>query len=218
MAQVERSGGTVEEAVESALADLGISEQEAHIEILQEPKSGFLGFNAQAALVRVTALAAAGHDDLEKQGDAAADFVDGLLEVMGIDADVDLDAGEHGTYVEVWGGESPEDAGLLIGKHGRTLEAVQELVRSVVQRQTGARCQVIVDVEDYRKRRSSRVVGRAKEAARRVRTSGRPEALEPMSAFERKIVHDTVAEFGDLVTGSEGDEPKRYVVIRRREG
>jgi spoIIIJ-associated protein len=115
----------------------------------------------------------------------------------------------------VWAGASGEDVGLLIGKRGHTLDALQELVRSHVQGRVGGRCLVLVDVEDYRKRRRSRVLSRTREAARRVKRSGRPEALEPMNAFERKVVHDAVAEMGGLETASEGEEPNRHVVIRR---
>ena len=82
-------------------------------------------------------------------------------------------------------------------------------------RQLGGRCLVLVDVEDYRKRRRSRVAGMAREVALRVKRSGRPESLEPMSSLERKVVHDTVAELGGLETASEGQEPQRHVVIRR---
>jgi spoIIIJ-associated protein len=105
--------------------------------------------------------------------------------------------------------------GVLIGKRGHTLESIQELVRSSIQRQLGERCAVQVDVEDYRKRRRSRVAGMAGEVGRRVRKTGRPEALEPMPAFERKIVHDAIAELGGLETASEGEGPNRHVVIRK---
>jgi spoIIIJ-associated protein len=107
--------------------------------------------------------------------------------------------------------------GLLIGRHGHTLDALQELVRAVVQRQLQGRCRVVVDVEDYRKRRRTQLARRAREAAQRVGKTGRAEALEPMSSFERKVVHDTVAELGGVETSSEGEEPNRRVVITRRQ-
>jgi spoIIIJ-associated protein len=220
--EIERSAASVEEAIEAALRDLGISEQEATIEIVQEPKGGLLGLKTQPAVVRVRG-AAAGPDeeeveDREDQAEAAADFVQGLLEAIGMDADVEIQDDQGVTYVEIWGAESGEDMGPLIGKHGHTLDALQELVRSYVQRRVGGRCLVQVDVEDYRKRRRSKVAAQAREVASRVQRSGRPEALEPMTSFERKIVHDTVAELGGLETASEGEEPERRVVIRRRGG
>ncbi len=233
MQEIERSAASVEEAIESALAELGLSEQEADIRILQEPKSGFLGLNPSPAIVRVRsarpARAPEQADDraeqppeavgeqLEEQAETAADFLDGLLEVMHLDADVEINASGGIMYVEIWG---PEDAGdgmgVLIGRHGRTLDALQDLVRATVQHRTGSRCLVVVDVEDYRKRRRSQVARRARELAGRVRQTGRAEAMEPMSAFERKIVHDVVAEVGGVETVSEGDEPNRRVVVKPR--
>jgi spoIIIJ-associated protein len=217
--EIERSGASVEEAIEAALRDLGISEQEAKIEIVQEPKGGLLGLKSQPAVVRVRGVAPGldeeEEEDREEQAEAAADFVQGLLETMGMDADVDIQDVQGVTYVEIWGTESGEDMGPLIGKHGHTVDALQELVRGYVQRRIGGRCLVQVDVEDYRKRRRSRVATQAREVARRVQRSGRPEALEPMNSFERKIVHDAVGQLGGLETASEGEEPERRVVIRR---
>ena len=213
---VERSAASVEEAIEAALSELGISEQEARIEILQEPRKGVVGLGAQPAVVRVRpAPAAPTGEDVEDQADAAVAFLRGLLEAMEFDADVDVQSLGGMTYVDVWGGDADEDMGLLIGKGGHTLDAMQELVRSSVQRVMEGRFVVQVDVEDYRKRQRSRIVSRAREVGRRVQKSGRPEGLEPMSAFERKIVHDAVAELGGLETASEGEEPNRKVVIRR---
>jgi spoIIIJ-associated protein len=227
--EIEKSAASVEEAIEAALRDLGVSEQEAVIQIVQEPRSGILGIKSQPAVVRVRPLvaraaqAAATEDpeedlpdeDIEDQAEAAADFVQGLMEAAGLDADVEIQTVDGVTYVDVWAAESGDDMALMIGKHGHTLDALQELVRGTVQRRIGGRCMVQVDVEDYRKRRRSRVASRAREVAQRVQRSGRPEALEPMSAFERKVVHDTVAEVGGLETASEGEEPARRVVIRR---
>jgi spoIIIJ-associated protein len=116
--------------------------------------------------------------------------------------------------VDIVGAE--EEMGLLIGRHGQTLDALQELVRGAVQRRTGDRCRVIVDVEDYRKRRRAQLASRAKEVARRVRRTGRQEVLEPMNPYERKIVHDAAAAVGGVDTVSEGEEPERRVVIRRK--
>jgi spoIIIJ-associated protein len=222
MRETEKSAASVEEAVEAALAELGLSEQEASIEILQEPKSGFLGINSSPAVVRVWASTGVAEDEevddeiAEEQGELAADFLEGLLDAMGLDADVEINAEEAGLlYVELWGVEGSESMGLLIGRHGATLDALQELVRASVQRKTGERCRVLVDVEEYRRRRRSQVARRAHEVAHRVKKSGRSETLEPMSSFERKVVHDAVAEIGGLETMSEGDEPNRRVVVRR---
>jgi spoIIIJ-associated protein len=223
MAEIERSAASVEEAIEAALAELGISEQEAHVEIVQEGRSGFLGLAGQPAIVRVRATSATprggppeeSSEELEEQLGVAEEFVRGLLERMGLQADVEPAVVDGAAYVDVWGRDDGDDVGILIGRRGHTLESLQELVRSVVYQRTGERCEVLVDVEDYRKRRRSRLVRMAQDAAVRVRKTGRPEALEPMNAYERKIVHDTVAGIGGLATASEGEEPNRRVVIRR---
>jgi spoIIIJ-associated protein len=218
MDEVEKSAESVEEAVEAALVELGLSEQEARVEIVQEPRSGFLGMKGRAAIVRVRALqpGAAEGEATAEQEDAAVSFLQGLLTAMGVDGEVEVNAVEGTTYADVWGVSSGDDMGLLIGKHGHTVEALQELMRAHVQRVTGERCAIQVDVEDYRKRRRSRLVHRASEVARRVKKTGRAESLEPMNAYERKVVHDTVAALGGLETASEGEEPERRVVIRRR--
>jgi spoIIIJ-associated protein len=219
--EIERSAASVEEAIESALEELGISEQEAEIEVVQEPRGGFLRLNAQPAVVRVrraepVADAPAGSDPAaDAQAEIAATFVEGLTELMGIEVDVEISGAHGATYVDIWGvEEADEDVGLLIGKGGHTLDALQELVRSHIQRETGERCLVLVDAEDYRKRRRSQLVKRVRDIARRVQRSGKPESLTPMTAYERKVVHDTVADIGGLETASEGEEPERYVVIR----
>ena len=222
MAEIERSAASVEEAIEAALAELGISEQEAHVEIVQEGRSGFLGLAAQPAIVRVRATSAAPRggppeesEELEEQLGVAEEFLRGLLERMGLVADVEPAVVDGAAYVDVWGRDDGDDVGILIGRRGHTLESLQELVRNVVYQRTGERCEVLVDVEDYRKRQRSRLERAAQDAARRVGKTGKPQALEPMNAYERKIVHDTVAGIGGLATASEGEEPNRRVVIRR---
>ncbi|HEY1332545.1 MAG TPA: RNA-binding cell elongation regulator Jag/EloR [Actinomycetota bacterium] len=218
MAEVEKSAPTVEEAIEAALTELGVSEQEARIEVVQEPRSGIVGIGAQPAVVRVRSAAPAGAaDDIDvgEQADVAAEFLEGLLEEMGVAADVEINDTGGSTYVEIWGGEDPEGMGRLIGRRGLTLEALQDIVRSAVQQRTGERCLVLVDVEDYRKRRRSQVEHQAQDVGRRVKKTGRPETLPPMGAYERKVVHDAIAGVGGLETSSEGEEPNRRVVVRR---
>jgi spoIIIJ-associated protein len=218
MQEVEKSAPSVEEALESALAELGISEQEALIEVVQEPRSGFLGIVGQQAIVRVRPKSTPPAPEAsDEQAEMAADFIEGLLEAAGLDGDVDISEADGTSYVDVWADDDPEGMGVLIGKRGNTLDAIQELVRTHVHRRTGERCVVIVDVEDYRKRRRSQLLRRASEVGGRVKKTGRQEALEPMNAYERKLVHDAVAELGGVVTASEGEEPDRRVVIRRQD-
>jgi spoIIIJ-associated protein len=216
--EVERSAASVEEAIESALEELGVTEQESEVEIVQEPQGGLFGFGRQEAVVRVRVREDLGAVDVEEQARVAEGFLTGLLDRMGLVAEVDWGEVDGVMYVDVLGAEESEGMGLLIGRHGQTLDALQEVVRVAVQRQTESRCRVIVDVEDYRKRRRSLLVQRAASAAARVKRTGRPERLEAMSPYERKIVHDAVNAVGGVETSSEGEEPQRRVVIRRRRG
>ena len=252
MREVERSAASVEEALDAALAEIGATEQEVHVEIVREPRGGFLGVGSQEAVVRVrlkveadTGAPGAGgaengdetasiggeaddtdeeadagepldaelRDLLEDQADLVADFLDGLFDAMDLRAEVETALVEGTMYVDVWATDDDENVGLLIGRHGQALDALQELVRGVVLHRTNERCMVIVDVEDYRKRRRDQIVSRAREVARRVKKGGRPEALEPMNAYERKIVHDAVSRIAGVTSGSEGEDPDRRVVI-----
>jgi spoIIIJ-associated protein len=208
---VEKRGSTLEEALEAALVELGVSEQEATVEVLEEGGAG------REAVVRVQAAGDqdADPDDLEEQADAAADFVEELLAAMGIEAIAEPTPSGGHMYVDIVDGP-PEDFSLLIGRHGQTLDAIQELMRTVVGRRLDERILVIVDCEDYRKRRAERLEERAKELAQRAIESGREQELEPMTPLERKIVHDAVAGVVGAESSSRGDEPNRFVVIRRR--
>jgi spoIIIJ-associated protein len=217
--EVERSAPSVDEAREAALAALGATDEEADVEIVQEPRGGFLRRGAQDAIVRARLKREAGAptiDELEDQADVAADFLEDLLDRMGIVASVEPNLEDGSMYVDVLGDdEDDEDMALLIGRHGQTLEALQELTRAVVGRRTGERCRVMVDVEDYRKRQRDRLVARARDLAKQVQRSGAERELEPMNAYDRKIVHDVVAGMDGIDSASTGEEPDRRVVIRR---
>lgn len=219
--ETEKRAASVEEAVEAALQELGISEQDAQIEVVQEPRSGALRIGARDAIVRVRGIShgAEGEgpapEDLEEQADAAADFLEELLGHMGVDAVAEPNPQGRRMYVDIVG-DDEDDMALLIGRHGQTLDSIQELTRMAVSRRLDERVRVIVDVGDYRKRREERLEARARESAMRVLRTGGEECLEPMSPLERKIVHDAVAEIDGVESSSRGEEPNRAVVIRRR--
>jgi spoIIIJ-associated protein len=217
MREVERSAPSVEEAVEAALEELGVSEQEARVEIVQEPRQGLLGIGSHQAVVKVSVpeVEATGAI-VEEQAEIAAEFLEGLLDRMGVAADVEHDVVDGVMYVDILGAQDDEGMGILIGRHGQTLEALQELVRAAVQRRTEDRCRVMVDVEDYRKRRRAQLAAKARETAKRVKRTGRQERLEPMNAYERKVVHDAAGEIAGVETASEGEDPERRVVVRKR--
>jgi spoIIIJ-associated protein len=150
--------------------------------------------------------------DLEEQADAVADFVEELLVKMDIDAVAEPSTADGRYYVDIVDGPEDEMA-LLIGRHGQTLDAIQELVRQAVGHRLDQRIRVLVDVEDYRKRRASRLIEKAEEAAARALETGQEQELEPMDALERKIVHDAVAGLPGVESGSRGEDPNRFVVI-----
>ena len=150
--------------------------------------------------------------DIEEQADAVADFVEELLAKMDIDAIAEPTEQGGRVYVDILDGD-PEDMSLLIGRHGQTLDAIQELSRQVVGHRLDQRIKVLVDVEDYRKRRAERVVERAQAAAEAALDSGSEQELEPLDALERKIAHDAVAEIEGVSTESRGEDPDRYVVV-----
>ena len=220
MEEIRRTAPSVEEAVEAALAELGVSEQEADVEVVEEPRQGVFGVGAHDATVVVRVRARReelSEDELEEQGEIAADFLDAVLERMGISATVEPNLDEGTWYVDVIGPEEDdEDMGLLIGRHGQTLEALQELTRAMIGQRMGTRSRVVVDVEDYRKRQIDRLRERVREIAERVSRTGQPEELEPMNPFLRKVVHDTVGEVPEATSASEGEGLDRRVVIRPR--
>ena len=150
--------------------------------------------------------------DIEEQADAVADFVEELLAKMDIDAIAEPTEQGGRVYVDILDGD-PEDMSLLIGRQGQTLDAIQELSRQVVGHRLDQRIKVLVDVEDYRKRRAERIVERAQAAAEAASDSGSEQELEPMDALERKIAHDAVAEIEGVSTESRGEDPDRYVVV-----
>lgn len=150
--------------------------------------------------------------DLEEQADAVADFVEELLAKMDIDAIAEPSEEGGRFYVDIVDG-TEEDMAELIGRHGQTLDAIQELARQVVGHRLDERIRVLVDVEDYRKRRAARVVEQAQAAAERALASGQEQELEPMDALERKIAHDTIAEIDGVESASRGEDPNRSVVV-----
>jgi spoIIIJ-associated protein len=146
--------------------------------------------------------------DLEKEGEIAADYLEDLLDIADLDGDIDMDVERDRALVSVVGG----DLDHLVGRNGTVLEALQELTRLAVHAQTGARSRLMLDVGGYRAGRKAVLTELGRTTAETVRSTGEKVRLEPMSPFERKVVHDAVAEAG-LTSESEGEEPHRRVVV-----
>lgn len=146
---------------------------------------------------------------LQYARDDTLDFLEGLLEAMELEGEVHAEVADEAVRASVNGG----DLGVLIGRHGRTLEAVQELLRAAVQRQAQTRVRLTLDIEGYREGRRLVLEQQAQEMAEDALREGEVR-LEPMGAFERKIIHDTISEIDGVTSESEGEEPNRRVVIR----
>jgi spoIIIJ-associated protein len=149
--------------------------------------------------------------DLEdSQADAAEDFLNGLLDVLDMDGEAEADINDGAILVEMNG----PDMAVLIGRHGATLDALQELTRAAVQHQTSSRARLTLDIDGYRERQQSILERKVRGLATKVRTEGRAISLDPMNAFERRVVHAALTDFPGVVTTSEGEDPERYVVIK----
>ena len=145
---------------------------------------------------------------LEQEGEIAADYIEGLLDIADLDGDIDMDVEGDRAVVSVVGATLDE----LVGDEGDVLEALQELTRLAVHRQTGVRARLMLDVGGFRARRRSELAELGRSVADEVARTGEPKKLAPMSPFERKIIHDAVAVAG-LRSESEGEEPHRRVVV-----
>ncbi|WP_047868350.1 R3H domain-containing nucleic acid-binding protein [Nocardiopsis sp. RV163] len=146
---------------------------------------------------------------LENEGDIAADYIEGLLDIADFDGDIDMDVEGDRAMVSVVGATLDE----LIGEKGEVLEALQELTRLAVHRATGERSRLMLDIGGYREDRRKVLFQVGTDAANKAKETGQTQPLEPMTPFERKVVHDAVAAAG-LHSESEGEEPNRYVVVR----
>ncbi len=147
-------------------------------------------------------------DQLEAEGDIAADYLEELLDIADLDGDLDMDVEGDRAAVSIVGAELSQ----LVGGDGEVLEALQELTRLAVYRETGERSRLMLDISGYRAEKRTQLERLAEETVARVKESGEPAPLEPMTPFERKVVHDAVAAAG-LTSESEGVEPRRFVVV-----
>lgn len=205
MRTAEASGRTVEEAVAAAVEQLGVPRSQVKVEVLEEASRGLFGLiGARDARVRVTWNPSA--------AEAALDWVRRLTAGMGLQPDIVAREEDGHVFVEVNG----QELGVLIGHHGRTLDAAQYLVNLAAAKACGQPVRVVLDVEGYRKRRAEVLQRVAERAAERVARTGRPVELEPMTAHERRVVHLALQHHPRIITRSAGEEPYRKVVIERR--
>ena len=215
------SARTVEEAIELALKELDVDRDEAEVEVLSRGKAGFLGIGAELARVRVTRLgagAAPGSDAAGEQTAAAlaTAALGRILESAGVNVTRTLrsahDPEAGGPVIDLAG----EDSGLLIGRRGQTLQALQFLVTLIVRKRLGEDVRVILDVENYRQRRETSLRDMATKVASRVAQTNRSITLEPMSPADRRIIHTSLSEHPGVRTESAGEGDNRKVTIMPR--
>ncbi|MER7073069.1 R3H domain-containing nucleic acid-binding protein [Terrabacter sp. NPDC000476] len=218
---------TLETAVASATAaapatgaevtagDAGVDEAQPSVESVDDTRSGD---DEQSADEASSALPATKGEkgsrvrQLEREGEVAADFLESLLDIADLDGDIDVDVDGDRAAIAIVDSDEGRVPRRLVGTDGKVLEALQELTRLAVQAETGERSRLMLDIAGHRAERRSALVQLAQAAIAEVKESGAKRSLEPMSAFERKVVHDEVAAAG-LVSESEGVDPNRHIVI-----
>jgi spoIIIJ-associated protein len=200
--QVTATGQTVEEAVESALAQLKTTRDRADISIIDEGKKGLFGiFGSRPAIVKVIVKI----DAL----DEARTFLSQISEKMG--APIEIDVKRDGKHIHFT--LTGEKIALLIGKRGQTLNSLQYLTQLVINRYSDQYLTLILDAEDYRKRRNDTLVQLAWRLSQKAIRTGKSVTLEPMPSYERKVIHTALAENKRVKTFSDGNEPHRFIVI-----
>jgi spoIIIJ-associated protein len=206
MDMIEKTGKTVEDALEAALTELGVDRDQVEYKVVEAPSKALFGIlGGREAKVVVTVKKV-------DQAESAKTFLEKVTKAMGLPVVIDTTVTEDNITLNLRG----EDLGLLIGKHGQTLDALQYLTSLASQREGRDRYRIIVDIEDYRKRRADTLEQLALRLADRVKRSGEKVALEPMTPHERKIIHMSLQEDSRVETYSEGQEPFRRVVITVR--
>lgn len=204
---VEKTGRTVEEACEAALTELGLPKESVTCEVLEEPSKGFLGIiGSKLARVRVSVNELT---PLEK----AQDFLKKIFAAMNLELQLECEEKEDVYVLNLIG----DDLGILIGKHGQTLDSLQYLTNLAANRGLSEnRIHIIIDVENYRSRREDTLCRLALRLADKVRHTGEKIMLEPMNRHERKIIHMALQDNHRVTTYSAGEEPYRKVVIEPR--
>ena len=201
---IETTGKTEEDAIASALAQLGLERDEISVELLERAKPGFLGIGSSLAKIKVS---------YEAQDDSAVrirDFVNGLLKKMDSEATAEVSlVSESNFFVNLKG----EGLGCLIGRRGETLDAIQHLTNYAVNRGDGKHIRVNVDAEDYRSKREDSLAQLAQKVASKVLKYRKNMTLEPMNSYERHVIHTALQDVEGVSTYSVGTEPNRRVVV-----
>ncbi len=201
---IEATGKTEDDAIQSALAELGCTREQVSVEILERAKSGFLGIGASPAKIRVS---------FEEPDDIITlteNFLKGLLEKMGSDAVPVLEQKDENTInVNLTG----EKLGMLIGRRGETLDAIQHIANYAMNRVSEKHIHISVDAENYRSKREESLQRLAEKVAAKVLKYRKNMTLEPMNSYERHVIHTALQDYDGVSTFSTGTEPNRRIVV-----
>jgi spoIIIJ-associated protein len=222
MRSVEAEGATIDEAIANALGLLRADRSSVEIEIIESSSKGLLGFGGKPARVRAVIrrpIVLAGEEAPVSQETAGGEPGDGIEEArsalaeivrrLGLEASIELTRDADGPTFRVEG----DGAGLMIGRHGQTLDAIEYLIGRIASHRSGVPTRIAVDVEGYRGRRQESLEQMAHRAAEKARSSGRAVTLSPMSPRDRRIIHVALGEERGVSTRSEGDGPFRHVIV-----
>ncbi|MGP4038975.1 RNA-binding cell elongation regulator Jag/EloR [Gracilibacillus sp. D59] len=214
MRQITATGQTVDEAVQSALRQLNITEDQAKIEVIDEGKKGLLGlFGSKPAIVKVAQVEEAPLEEDQAEEDPVEKiqkYVENIVNKFQVDVKVDAEVDQNVVTLQLTG----EKIALLIGKRGQTLNAVQYLAQLAMHQFADKYYTVIVDAEGYRERRKETLISLAERLADRASKTKKDVKIEPMPSFERKVIHTVLQKRTDVETDSKGTDPNRYVVIK----
>ena len=220
--RVEATGETVGEAKWAAIRELeqrvpGLDRESVEFQVVTEGERGLLGVGYTPARVVATgerpAEGAAAPPPVEGEAAVARELLERVVHALDVDARVEVTESDEEVVATVTGG----DLGVLIGRHGQMIDALQYLANAIAHRTVGDdRRRIVIDAAGYRARRSATLESMARRSAEQASATGRPVALEPMSAVERRLVHESLKDDPEVETASEGTEPHRYVVVLPR--
>lgn len=197
----EFTAKTVEEATAEGLKEMGLTNEQATVEVIEMPTSGFLGIGAKKAKVRISKI--------KTDGERASEFVEGLFSIINVPATTELKEDENGIVINV----VTTSSSSVIGYRGEVLDAIQCLAGAVANTGKDEYSRVVVDCEGYRGKREETLKNLAEKLAAKAIRTGRKVSLEPMNPFERRIIHFALANNTEVKTASEGKEPNRYISI-----
>ena len=213
-------GKTTNEAIENGLKKLGVTKKDVEIKVLEEEKKSFFDILAPR-IVKVELIlnegkkehreVKVGEKDIEEAVNKTKDFLNDLKKELG-NIEYAIEIKEDIIYIKIEG----EKAADLIGYRGETLESIQNIISAIANKETSARVKIIVDILNYKEKRRNSLEILAKKVEKTVIKSGKPYRLEPMNAYERKIIHTALQESSEVTTNSVGEEPYRRVIVRKK--